>query len=188
MSKIEYKKKNIAELILLAQSGDIKALEEIIRKKQNSIYTIFSHLVYKKEDVSDLTQDVLLKMAKSLNQLKDPNNFKSWLNQITTNVFNDYARKKQADFVEIEEEKLSEIKDRLACEPGQRCIFSELEKLVRSALLSLPQKLRITIVLREYEGLSYEEISQITDATLGTVKSRLSRARLKLQKTLKDFI
>ena len=137
MSKSEYKKIKLSDLVLLAQKGDVKALEEIIRRKQGSIYSIFAHLVSKKEDISDLTQEVLLKMAKSLSQLKDVNNFKAWLNQITTNVFNDYIRKNQRNQVEIDEKQLAEIRDKVGCEPNQRCIFSELEKLVRSALLSL---------------------------------------------------
>ena len=86
------------------------------------------------------------------------------------------------------QDKLNEIKDKLGCQPGEKCIFSEMEKLVRTALLTLPKDLRITLILREYEGLSYEDISKITNTALGTVKSRISRARLKLQNELKEFI
>ena len=63
-----------------------------------------------------------------------------------------------------------------------------MEKLIKSAILTLPDNLRIVIVLREYEGLSYEDISKITNTTIGTVKSRISRARLRLQQELKEFI
>lgn len=188
MSKVAYKKYPIKELVTLAQGGDNKALEELIRKVQGHIYAIFSHLVYKKEDISDLTQETLIRMAKSLTTLKEVNRFRPWLNRISSNVFNDYLRKKPENFVEIDEKKLLEIKDKINCEPGQRCIFTEVEKLVRTALLTLPQDLRITIVLREYEGLSYDEISKITNTTLGTVKSRLARARVKLQEELREFI
>ena len=63
-----------------------------------------------------------------------------------------------------------------------------MEKLIRAAVISLPDNLKIVILLREYEGLSYEDISKITNTTLGTVKSRIARARLKLQEELKEFI
>ena len=63
-----------------------------------------------------------------------------------------------------------------------------MEKLIKSAILTLPDNLRIVIVLREYEGLSYDDISRITNTTIGTVKSRISRARLRLQQELKEFI
>lgn len=188
MPKSKYKKGDIFSLIPHAQNGDIKALEELIRRIQKHVYAIFSHLVEKKEDVSDLTQEALLKMAKSLSQLQEPKKFKAWLNQIITNCYYDYIRKKPENFVELSEDKFNEIKDKIGCEPGEKCLFSELEKIIRAALMTLPEDLRITIVLREYEGLSYEEIAKLTNAALGTVKSRISRARLKLQNELKEFI
>lgn len=188
MNKSTYKKKSIESLIPLAQSGDIKALEEIIRKIQKHVYGLFSHLVDKKEEVSDLTQEALLKMAKSMHQLKKPKSFKTWINQIITNIYYDFIRKNPNKFIELKEEQFNEIKDKLNCEPGERYLFSEIEKLVHAAIFTLPQNLRITLVLREYEGLSYEEIAKITNTAIGTVKSRISRARFKLQQELKEFI
>ena len=87
MSKSLYKKGDLNSLIILAQEGDIKALEELIRRVQKDIYSIVSHLLNKREDISDLTQEVLLKMAKSLSNLKDVKSFKRWLNKIVTNVY-----------------------------------------------------------------------------------------------------
>ena len=91
-------------------------------------------------------------------------------------------------FVELSDEEFNEIKDKLGCEPGEKCFFIELDKIIKSALLTLPNDLRIVIVLREYEGLSYQDIAKITNSAIGTVKSRISRAREKLQKQLKQFI
>lgn len=188
MSKSNYKKIDTFIIIKQAQKGDIKSLEELIRRVQKHVFAMFSHLLDSKDDVSDLTQEALLKMAKALSQLKDVNRFNSWLNQIITNLYYDYARRNPQKFVELDEEKLNEVKDKLGCEPGEKCLFSEIEKLIKTALMTLPKDLRITLVLREYEGLSYEDIAKITNTALGTVKSRLSRARLKLQNELKEFI
>ena len=188
MSKQGYKKCDIPTLIPLAQGGDVKALEELIRRIQRHVYTMFSFLTNKNNDVADLTQETLLKMARSLYQLKDPKNFHSWLNQIITNLFYDYARKISDKLIEFNQEKLNEIKDKIGCEPGERCLFSEIDKLIKAALMTLPKDLRLTIILREYEGLSYEDIARITNTAIGTVKSRISRARIKLQQELKDFI
>ena len=188
MSKSNYKKKEIFSLISQAQKGDIKSLEELIRRTQKHIYAMFSHLVEKKDDVADLTQETLLRLAKSLPQLRDIKNFKSWLNQIVTNLYYDYAKKNPEKFEELNDEKLNELKDKLGCEPGEKCLFSELERLIKTALMTLPKDLRLTLILREYEGLSYEDISKITNTALGTVKSRISRARLKLQNELREFI
>ena len=92
------------------------------------------------------------------------------------------------DKLDLDTDKLLEIKDKIGCEPGERCLFSEMEKLIKAALLTLPENLRIVLILREYEGLSYDDIAKITHTALGTVKSRISRARLKLQEELKEFI
>ena len=188
MSKTRLKKENLNNLIINSQNGNIKALEELIKRVQKHIYSIFSHLTQKKEDISDLTQETLLKMAKSISQLKNPIFFNAWLNKIITNIYYDYSRKNPDKFIELSEEKFNEIKDKIGCEPGEKCLFAELDKLIKTALMTLSKDLRITIVLREYEGLSYQDISEITNTAIGTVKSRLSRARIKLQKELKEFI
>ena len=189
MSKSTYKKRDINTLVMLAQKGDVKALEELIKRVQKNIFTMFSYLTDKRQDIADLTQEALLKMARGINNLKDVKNFKAWLNQITANIFYDYIKKHAKEKnIEIDNDKLLEIKDKIGCEPGERCLFSEMEKLIRAAVISLPDNLKIVILLREYEGLSYEDISKITNTTLGTVKSRIARARGKLQEDLKAYI
>ena len=74
------------------------------------------------------------------------------------------------------------------CKPPEKCMSHELEKLIKKAIRELPEQFRIAIVLRELQGLSYEEIAEATNASVGTVKSRISRARLKLQDGLKAYI
>ena len=183
------KNKEITELILNAQKGNIKALEELLRRIQKNIFGMFSYLTDNRQDIADLTQEALIKTAKNIISLKNPESFRHWLNQIVTNIFYDYIRKNKIELeVDTNSEKLLEIKDKIGCEPGERCLFSEMDKLIKAALLDLPETLRIVIILREYEGLSYEDISKITNTTLGTVKSRISRARTRLQKELKEFI
>jgi len=189
MSNFAYKKEDFSILINKSKQGDIKALEEIIKRIQKNVYGMFCYLADSSQDISDLTQEALIKMAKGIAALKEPEHFKSWLNHIVTNIFYDYSRKHKDDPQVIRDsEKLLEIKDQIGCEPGERCLFSEMDKLIRAALLDLPESLRIVIVLREYEGLSYEDISKITNTSLGTVKSRIARARAKLQDGLKEFI
>ena len=72
--------------------------------------------------------------------------------------------------------------------PFEKCINAECEKLIKSAIRELPEAFRIAIILREFQGLSYEEIAQTTNSSIGTVKSRISRARIKLQEALKNYI
>ena len=189
VSNVDYKKQEISLLIRLAQKDDMKALEELIRRTQRNVFGMFSYLTHRRQDTADLTQEALLKTARCIKSLKEPKCFKSWLNHIITSTYYDFLKKHAKDGnVEYDENKLLELKDKIGCEPGEKCLFSEMDKIIKIALLSLPKNLRIVIVLREYEGLSYEDISKLTKTTIGTVKSRIPRARGKLQELLKEFV
>lgn len=188
MTYFDYKKADTQMLLPFAKKGDLKALEAILRNEQKHIYTLFAHLVNKKDDINDLTQEVLLKIAKNITQLKNNITFKAWIDKIITNTYYDYLKNHPEKFEELNDEKINETKDNTNCEPGEKCIFWEIEELIRSALFTLPRQLRLALILREYEGLSYADISKIMHTTLGTVKSRISRARFKLQDKLKEII
>ena len=196
-SKHRYKKMETAELIVLAQSDDIKALEELLRTEQRNVFATFSYLTHKRQDVADLTQEALLRVAKNIKTLKDPKHFKSWLNQIVTHLFYDELRKisRKPDIISIDAETDNEtgfsIKNILPdtkCKPAEKCISSELEEIIKDKIRSLPRQFRIAIVLRELQGLSYDEIATATQSSIGTVKSRIARARTKLQDGLKNYI
>lgn len=194
-SKVQYKKMPLEELVVLSQQNDFKALEELIRREQKNVYASFSYLAQEKESVSDLTQEALLRVAKNIQNLKNPKLFKSWLNQIITNLFYDELRKTQRkpDTVSLDDEveNIPSIKFQLPdkkCKPHEKCVTSELEQIIKKAILNLPNQFKIVIILRELQGLTYEEIAQITHSNVGTVKSRIARARGKLQEDLKAYI
>lgn len=193
-NKPAYKKMTIEELVVLSQKDDFKALEELIRREQKNVFAAFTYLSKKRENVADLTQEALLRLARSIHTLKNPKNFKSWLNQIISNLFYDELRKKQRrpDIVSIdEEENENSIKNRLPdkkCKPHEKCLSIELEQLIKEAIQDLPEQFKIAIILRELQGLSYEEIANVTNTSVGTVKSRIARARGKLQGELKSYI
>lgn len=190
-----YKKMRLEEIIILAQKDDFKALEELIRREQQNVYAAFAYLCHNCENVSDLTQEALMKVAKNIHHLKNPKHFKSWLNQIITHLYYDELRKshRKAETVSLddESEELPQIKLQLPdkkCKPNEKCLSIELETIIKDAILSLPDKFRIVIVLREFQGLSYDEIATATNSTIGTVKSRIARARGRLQEDLKSYI
>lgn len=194
-NKLQYKKMPLEELIVLSQQNDFKALEELIKREQKNVYAAFSYLSSKQENVSDLTQEALLRVAKNIQNLKNPKFFKSWLNQIITNLFYDELRKSQRKVETIslddDTEDTTPIKIQLLdkkCKPHEKCISSELEKIIKNAISELPEQFRIAIILRELQGLSYEEIAKATHSSIGTVKSRIARARGKLQEDLKAYI
>ena len=74
------------------------------------------------------------------------------------------------------------------CKPHEKCVTSELEKIIKTAIQNLPEQFRVVIILRELQGLSYDEIAKATHSSVGTVKSRIARARGKLQEDLKAYI
>lgn len=194
MSKLFYKKIPLDELVILSQKSDYRALEELIKREQKNIFATFSYLSKKRENVADLTQEALMRMAKGLANLRNPKTFKSWLNQIVTNLFYDELRKstRKPQLVSIDNESseagyTAQIAD-YRHKPAERAMSSELDRMIKTEIRGLPEHFRIAIILREIQGLSYEEIAEATHTTIGTVKSRIARARGKLQDGLKHYI
>ncbi|CDC20539.1 MAG TPA: sigma-70 family RNA polymerase sigma factor [Candidatus Limenecus avicola] len=195
--KKQYKSKSLEELIHLAQQDDLDAVEEIVKRNQENIYASFYYLSNNCEDILDLTQEALLKMARNIKKLKDATKFKAWLNQIVTRLFYDYIRSKNRKLKTVPiDKKDDEEQDRFnvadvpckECTPEQSSLNSELNCIIERSIHKLPDSFRLAIVLREFQGLSYEEIAEITNTNVGTVKSRIARARNKLQEELKAYI
>lgn len=136
-------------------------------------------------------------MARNIKKLKDATKFKAWLNQIVTRLFYDYIRSKNRKLKTVPiDKKDDEEQDRFnvadvpckECTPEQSSLNSELNCIIERSIHKLPDSFRLAIVLREFQGLSYEEIAEITNTNVGTVKSRIARARNKLQEELKAYI
>lgn len=192
--KLFYRKIPLEELVILSQKSDYRALEELIKREQKNIFATFAYLSKKRENVADLTQEALMRMARGLANLRNPKTFKSWLNQIVTNLFYDELRKstRKPQVVSIdggpdEANFGTQIPD-YRHRPAERAMSSELDNMIRNEIRNLPEHFRIAIILRELQGLSYEEIAAATHTTVGTVKSRIARARGKLQDGLKHYI
>ena len=186
-------KHNLDELIKMAQEGDMDALEEIIKRQQKNVFATLYYLDAKEDEILDLTQEVLFKIAKNIKKLKNPRTFKSWLNQIIINQYYDSLRKKQKTIKKVcidennDDKKNFEIPD-YCSNPYKRIEEEELEKNIKRCIGKLPQPFRETIIMRELQGLSYGEIANITNSSIGTVKSRIARARMKLQQDLKSYL
>ncbi len=192
-----YKHKNLDEIIVLAQNDDFEALEELIKRNQDSIYASFYYLSSDCEDIMDLTQEALLKMSKNIKKLKDPTKFKAWLNQIVTRLYYDQLRSKNRKLKTIPIDKNNDSEQDRFCitevpcksgTPEEASINSELNRIIEKSIHKLPDSFRLAIILREFQGLTYEEIADITNTNVGTVKSRIARARNKLQEDLKNYI
>lgn len=191
--KYKLKTNDLDELIKLAQNGDMEALEEIIKRQQKTVFATLYYLNASSDEIFDLTQEVLFKVAKNIKKLKNPRTFKSWLNQIIVNQFYDSLRKKKKNDTKVFLDDENDAKNKFevpdfASNPYQKALDKELEKVIKASIRRLPSPFRLAIVMRELQGLSYEEIAKITNSNIGTVKSRIARARLKLQEYLKPYI
>lgn len=184
--------------MLLAQSGQMNALEELVARHQKLVYITLYQLSPERNDIHDLTQEVLLRMCRSIKSLRNPKTFKYWLNRIITNLFYDELRKvpRQLKTISLDEPLYNDEDEQAPARdipdsserPDKIALNSELDQKIQQAIRNLPEQFRTIIVLREIQGLSYEEIASLTETNIGTVKSRLARARLKLQEVLEPYL
>ncbi len=192
-----YSQKSDRDLVLACQRREPAAFEELVKRHQRTVYALLYQLAPDWSDTSDLAQEVFIRVWRSINNLRNPSSFRSWLTQIVTNLFYDELRKRprRLPTVSMDESLDDEETDGAtrdipdtSAQPDEKVLSTELNEVIRQAMLRLPEQFRTAIVLREVEGLSYEEIAVITKTEMGTVKSRIARARTKLQELLKPYI
>ncbi|WP_411826222.1 RNA polymerase sigma factor [Luteolibacter sp. AS25] len=184
-----------ARLVALAQGGDLKAYDELVTRHRGKIYAMIRNMVKNDADAWDLSQDAFIKAWKALPRFEGRSRFSTWLFRISHNVVYDWVRKRK---IESAGELNDEIFDREKIDssaktapsyieaPDDALATSELREKIQEALDKLSPEHREAIVLKDAQGLSYKEIADVMDCTLGTVMSRLFYARQKLQTLLKD--
>lgn len=179
-------------LIKLSKEGDKIAFSKLIRKYQSLVFNLLYRLVPDEFDVNDIAQDIWIKVYQSISNFKGNSSFKTWLNKIAVNTYYDKLRKKgYIEEVSIDEEdedgnKIFDIADSRLI-PEDVVLDNEWQAFFESKIKSLPEKYKVMIVMREVQNLSYEEIGNIMNISVGTVKSRLARAREKLIVDLSDY-
>ena len=175
-------------LIKQAQKGDIAAFNRLVLHYQESVYNVAYRIMGQPQAAEDATQEAFISAYKSLNQYRG-GSFKSWLMRIVTNNCYDELRRRkrrpQSSLDEITEEYETPAFLRSPNEgPEGHQQRVELAQAIEDCLGGLPDDQRVTAVLCDVEGYDYNEIAQITASSLGTVKSRISRARAKLRDCL----
>jgi RNA polymerase sigma-70 factor (ECF subfamily) len=192
-----YSQKSDRDLVLACQRREPAAFEELVKRYQRNVYALLYQLAPESTDTADLAQEVFIRVWRSINNLRNPGAFRSWLTQIVTNLFYDELRKRprQLNTVSMDEGLDSDDNDSptrdipdSALAPEEITLNAETAEIIRQAMTKLPEQFRTAIVLREIEGLSYEEIAVLTKTEMGTVKSRIARARTKLQELLKPYL
>ena len=172
------------------KGGDTSAFEEIVLKHQDKIYNLCRHMLGNAHDAEDAAQEVFLKAYQNLNKFKPDASLHTWLYRIAVNTCIDYRRRPFLDSLfKTSKEGDVFIIDQPSESPSPEKLYEskEISNAIQLALGRLSKKLRTVIVLKEVEGLSYEEITEVLDVSIGTVKSRISRAREELKELLMNF-
>jgi len=176
-------------LLTAFQSGNCAAFGALARKYQDKIYNLCRHMLVDPDDAHDAAQDAFVKAFQGLKDFTPTSTFYTWLYRIAVNTCLDYQRKfslRSLFFPTGNEEHLN-IFPSPAPSPETACADRQSMDVLRDALKRLSKKLHVVIVLKELEGLSYEEIAEVLDVSVGTVKSRISRAREELKKYMNKF-
>jgi RNA polymerase sigma-70 factor (ECF subfamily) len=187
------------DLILRCQEQrkpDRTAFTELLKRYQSHVDRLLYHLAPDWQDRADLSQEVWIRVYRYLHNLQEPDKFKGWLSRIVTNLFYDELRKRKRRQTSISLDAPLQMSDGeldwdLPSDdpsPDDDLTTREFYEQLQLAIADLPETFRTTIVLREIDGLPYEEIANITGVSLGTVKSRIARARTRLQSILQNYL
>ncbi|MGN4977455.1 RNA polymerase sigma factor RpoE [Aeromonas sp. 95A] len=182
------------QLVERVQRGDKAAFNLLVKKYQHKVVNLVARYVNNPGDVPDVAQEAFIKAYRALPTFRGESAFYTWLYRIAVNTAKNYltsqGRRPPSSDVEADEaesyggsEALQEVST-----PENLALTDEIKRTVFSAIEALPEDLRTAITLRELEGLSYEEIAEIMDCPVGTVRSRIFRARDAIDKKLQPLI
>ena len=184
-----------AVLVARCQKDDCQAFDEIVARYKDGIYNYVWRMVSNREDAEDLAQEVFVRAFAAIKTFRREANLRTWLYKIASNLCVDKYRRAGLEkqwIVPLERAQGDTVRPLDLPDhtnDPKRCFErSELQAEVQKALLRLPDKLRSSIILYDIEGLSYEEIAETMACPIGTVKSRIFSARLRLKVLLKAYV
>lgn len=182
------------ELVERAKRGDKRAFDLLVLKYQQKVANLVSRYIRDHSETLDVTQEVFIKAYRALDKFRGDSAFYTWLYRIAINTSKNFlvsqGRRPPNDDVEADTAEQLDAGARLReyATPEREALTSEIAETVKQALDQLPDDLRTAITLRELEGLSYEEIAEAMDCPIGTVRSRIFRAREAIEKQLKPLL
>ena len=181
-------------LIERVQKGDKNAFNLLVTKYQQKVMNLVSRYVKNQADVQDVTQEAFIKAYRALANFRGDSQFYTWLYRIAVNTAKNHltsgARKPPGSDIEVEDAEIYDSGDALRenASPEKLLLTNEIRQLIFKTIEQLPEELRVAIHLRELDGLSYEEIANIMDCPVGTVRSRIFRARDAVDKKIKPLL
>ena len=182
------------ELVRRAQAGDRRAFDLLVLKYQQKVANLIGRYVRDPAEVLDVAQDAFLKAYRALDGFRGDSAFYTWLYRIAVNTVKNHlvaqGRRPPGDDLEADVAEQMDLGARLRenATPERHLLTDEIARTVQQALDALPDDLRTAIVLRELEGMSYEEIATAMECPIGTVRSRIFRAREAIDKRLRPLL
>jgi RNA polymerase sigma-70 factor (ECF subfamily) len=182
------------ELVARVQAGDKRAFDLLVLKYQQKVANLISRYMRDSNEVLDVTQEAFIKAYRALPAFRGDSAFFTWLYRIAINTVKNHlvaqGRRPPGDDLEAEVAEQMDMGGRLRehATPERELLTDEIARTVQDALDNLADDLRTAIVLREIEGMSYEEIADAMDCPIGTVRSRIFRAREAIDKRLRPLL
>ena len=178
-----------AQLVQATLGGDRQSFGLLVQRYQDRLFNTLLRLTGSRHDASDLVQDAFVQALVKLDTFRGDARFYTWLYRIAMNLsFSRRRKRRPVASVDLVKERVGEEPMDQGYGPEQKLMQAERAQLVQEALLQLGDEHRQILVLREMEGCSYEQISEILDLPIGTVRSRLFRARLQLKQQLQTML
>ncbi|HOC70733.1 MAG: ECF RNA polymerase sigma-E factor [Candidatus Hydrogenedentes bacterium ADurb.Bin101] len=171
------------ELAARAREGDMAAFETLVRRYRNDVYALCYYFTRNREDAWDLSQEVFIKAHRALPGFRGDAGFKTWVLRIAANQSKDHLKKRRLQTTPFEDTWESAATE-AGQTPAETMEAKEIGAAIDAAVSRLPLKHRTAFMLREYEGLSYQEMAEVMHCSVGTVMSRLFHARKRLQQML----
>ena len=177
-----------AGLLASAQGGNLFAFDEIVRRYQRRVYSTALRIVRRHDLADDVTQEAFLRAHRALGSYDRGRPFGPWICRIAANLAINHVRSPEAREEELDEASLERAPDAVSDGPLDAVLEQEARRVLDDAVGLLPAEQRAVFVLRTFEDLSYKEIAEALDLSVGTVMSRLSRAREKLRGALAGYL
>lgn len=171
------------QLVLRVQKGDKRAFDLLVLKYQYKLQAIVGRFIRDADEVADVTQEAFIKAYKALPKFRGESQFYTWLYRIAINTAKNHlvskSRRPANTDIDIEDAEQFANNDKLIDEasPESSLMTNELSAIIKNSLRALPEDLRTALTLREFESMSYEDIAAVMDCPVGTVRSRIFRAR-----------
>jgi RNA polymerase sigma-70 factor, ECF subfamily len=176
------------EIIDAVKNGWVEAFDEIINRHKNNVFKAINGMVCNYEDSLDLTQEVFYKAFINIEKYRGDSLFSTWLYRISINISKNYFRKNRRQVNNFDDDFFNRIEDKSLLDANDDIEQRELLRMLYGALDKIDYQYRGVLILKEINQLPYEEISQITGLEMGTVKSRVYRAKEKLKQLLNNKI